>query len=190
MTEKPEGSGSAVTVEDVYLAGKQGAWDVVERAFLRDPALAGRAVRHVKPSSGWTLLHQAAYWGSKDAARLCLAYGGALDVADDHGKIPADIAAGRGDAELAEWLRAGEVGDLWKPVAAAPNRRASSCKWRSCDPTTAVRTAEEDFLVAYAGHAVTIRRGQQYHLDDWGRVLVGWHGTTDPPCGMDGESVL
>lgn len=191
MAEHTDESGTppATTVEAVYLAGKRGAWDVVEQAFRRDPALAGRAVRHVKPSSGWTLLHQAAYWRSKRAARLCLAYGGSLGVADKAGKTPADVAAERGDAELAEWLRAGEVDGLWKP-AASPTARASSCKWRSCDPASAVRVAEEDFAVAYGGHAVKIPRGRRYHVDDWGRVLIGWHGSYDPPRGMDDEPLL
>lgn len=179
---------SAATVEAVYLAGKQGAWDVVEQAFLRDQELAGRAVRYVKPSSGWTLLHQAAYWGSKEAARLCLAYGGSLTLADHRGETPADIAASR-SAALAEWLRAGEVSEVWRPVA-EPNRRASSHKWRSCEPAASVRIAVEDFLVAYAGATIEIREGRRYYVDDWGRVLIGWHGTHDPPCGMDGEPAI
>lgn len=180
---------SATTVEAIYVAGKAGSWGVVERAFVHDPDLAGRAVRYIKQSSGWTLLHQAAYWGSKQPARLCLAYGGALDVADHVGKLPADVAAGRGDAELAEWLRAGEVGGLWKPAADA-TLRASSNKWRSRDLASSVRTAAEDFTVSYGGRALKIRQGQRYYVDDWDRVLVGWHGTHDPPRGMDDESLL
>lgn len=187
MTANPDASGPAV--EAIYEAGKRGAWSDVERAFLQDPALAGGAVRHVKPSSGWTLLHQAAYWGSKDAARLCLTYGGSLEAADNRGKVPADVAAERGHAELAEWLRAGVVSGVWKPVP-RPTMRASSCKWGSHVPATGTRTAAEDFTVAYAGGVVRIGKGRTYHVDDWGRVLVGWHGTFDPPCDMGGESIL
>ncbi len=101
----------------------------------------------------------------------------------------ADVAAGRGDAELAEWLRAGEVGGLWKPAADA-TLRASSNKWRSRDLASSVRTAAEDFTVSYGGRALKIRQGQRYYVDDWDRVLVGWHGTHDPPRGMDDESLL
>ena len=69
------------TVEAVYEAGKQGQWALVARAFAADGILGGMAVRYQRPTSGWTLLHQAAYWLDRDAARLCLHYGAAPESA-------------------------------------------------------------------------------------------------------------
>lgn len=45
-------------------------------------------------------------------------------------------------------------------------------------------------VVAYGGGTTDIPKGGWYFEDSWGRVLVGWHGTVSPPCGMDGESIL
>lgn len=32
--------------------------------------------------------------------------------------------------------------------------------------------------------------GSRYFADEFERTLVGWHGTYDPPRGMDGESMM
>jgi hypothetical protein len=44
--------------------------------------------------------------------------------------------------------------------------------------------------VAYAGCVVTIPQGSTYYVDSFGRVLIGWSGSHNPPCGMDGESMV
>jgi hypothetical protein len=35
-----------------------------------------------------------------------------------------------------------------------------------------------------------IEAGRRHYVDDFGRVLVGWHGSFDPPCGMDDEPMF
>lgn len=35
-----------------------------------------------------------------------------------------------------------------------------------------------------------IRAGDRYFLDDEGGVLIGWHGTYNPPCDMGGDSCI
>jgi hypothetical protein len=44
--------------------------------------------------------------------------------------------------------------------------------------------------VAYAGGVAAIPEGSRYFVDSFERTLVGWHDTYDPPCGMDGESMI
>lgn len=42
----------------------------------------------------------------------------------------------------------------------------------------------------YAGGVVRIRPGDTYYVDKAGAVLVGWHGTYDPPCDMEGYAMI
>jgi len=64
---------------------------------------------------------------------------------------------------------------------------ASSCTWSEGKKTVATC----DFQVGYGGGAgVEVEKGSNIWLDSYGRVLVGWHGTHSPPCGMDGESMV
>lgn len=35
-----------------------------------------------------------------------------------------------------------------------------------------------------------IPKDARYYVDALERPLIGWHGTFDPPSGMDGESLL
>jgi len=37
---------------------------------------------------------------------------------------------------------------------------------------------------------VRIRPGDTYYVDKAGAVLVGWHGTYDPPCDMGGCAMI
>ena len=39
--------------------------------------------------------------------------------------------------------------------------------------------------IKYGGGHVDIPAGGRYYVDSFERVLVGWHGSYDPPCGMD-----
>ncbi|WP_153306309.1 hypothetical protein [Desulfatiglans anilini] len=55
------------TIEGLYKDAKHGNWEQVLSDWRRDPQLAQQCSRYQKPSSGWTFLHQAAYFGHEAA---------------------------------------------------------------------------------------------------------------------------
>ncbi|MGC6770321.1 hypothetical protein [Enterococcus sp. LJL51] len=75
---------------------------------------------------------------------------------------------------------------LWTPPASNSGIRPASNKWDEA----AERTATEEFKVAYGGGIVNVKKGSTYYVDTKDRVLVGWHGTYDPPRDMGGYSIL
>jgi hypothetical protein len=74
---------------------------------------------------------------------------------------------------------------LWEP-SPNPDVLPSSSAWRA----GVARLALYDMRVAYGGGVVAIPAGSRYYVDSFERILVGWHGTYDPPAGMDAESML
>ena len=46
------------------------------------------------------------------------------------------------------------------------------------------RKALAAFRVAYGGAIITVPKGARFYVDSLGRVLVGWHGSYDPPGAM------
>ena len=56
---------------------------------------------------GWTALHEAANQGNREMAEALLRHGADPAAGNDDGKIPADVAAGRGHTELARLLEQG-----------------------------------------------------------------------------------
>lgn len=58
-----------------------------------------------------------------------------------------------------------------------------------CHRCTEHRVANQTFKTTYLRMYVKIVRCQGYWVDADGKVCVGWHGTTDPPAGMDGMSM-
>jgi hypothetical protein len=99
----------------------------------------------------------------------------------------ADIADERKYPALAALLRKASQGAeaLWK-APGEPDLLPSSSLWREA----AERRASEAMRVAYGGGIIKIKAGSRYFVDSFERVLAGWHGTYDPPCGMDGESLI
>lgn len=75
---------------------------------------------------------------------------------------------------------------LWGPSEADPSLVSSSSRWNEAE----VRQASETIRVAYAGAAVTIKPGERYFVDSDGGVLVGWHGTYNPPRDMGCYSLV
>jgi hypothetical protein len=67
-----------------------------------------------------------------------------------------------------------------------PNVLPSSNQWGDA----AERRASVAMPVAYGRGVVTIPAGARYFADAFERPLIGWHGTYDPPCGMDGGSMV
>lgn len=100
---------------------------------------------------------------------------------------PADVAEQHGYHGLASFLRKASIGKqgLWQPPV-DPDVLPSSNRWKEAKE----ESAETELLVAYGGGVVKIPKGGRYFSDSLGRVLVGWHGTFNPPRDMDGESIL
>ncbi len=169
----------------LYQLAKAGKWEDVLGTFaMQGPYFARLAARYVKPSSGWTLLHQAAYWGHESAARQLIGHGSSGTVRGIHdGKTPKDVAESKA-AYFVRILEDVEVGN-WVPMPDATLVAASS-RWGGATP----QRAAHPMKVMYGGTRVSIERGQQYWEDAYGRVVIGWHGTFDPPCDMDGMSMV
>jgi len=174
-------------IKDTYEQAKKGRWDRVLSEWKDIPLIAFRCSRYQKESSGWTFLHQAAYFGHEIACRELIRLGASVNRLSREGKTAADVAEEKGHNALAALLRRASQDEksLWVSPS-DPDLRPSSGRWDEANE----HRATEAMIVAYAGGVVNIPVGARYFVDSFERVLVGWHGTYDPPCGMDGESML
>lgn len=174
-------------VERLYAKAKSGRWEDVWLALAGERELAAACSRYVKPSSGWTFLHQAAYAGNEAAVRGLVRLGAPLGARSKENETARDVATKRGHAVVAALMGEAErgAGALWAPSPDA-ELLPSSCAWGE----GAERRAWRELRVGYGGACVVIPAGARYFVDSYERVLVGWHGTYDPPGGMDGESTL
>lgn len=174
-------------VERAYEIAKRGAWDIVLAGWAEIPLIARRCSRYRRRSSGWTFLHQAAYFGQELASRELIRLGAAVGARAGDGRTAADVSQEKGYPALAVLLRRAlqDEGSLWAP-SSDPDLRPSSNLWSEASE----RSTIEPVFVAYAGEAVLIPRGARYFADSFDRALIGWHGTYDPPSGMAGESML
>jgi len=185
--ESPAAVSLLARIEQLYVQAKGGRWEQVWRALVGESELAAACSRYVHLASGWTFLHQAAYSGDEAAVRVLLRLGALLSVKSNDGETARDVAGRRGHPTLEVTLRDAEVGaaDLWEP-SPEPDLLPSSSAWSK----PAERCAWRELQIAYGGGRVVIPAGARYYVDAFERVLVGWHGTYDPPGGMDGESML
>jgi hypothetical protein len=174
-------------VDQAYELAKTGDWGRLQSEWEDFPIFGRRCSRYVKKSSGWTFLHQAAYFGEEQACRSLIGFGADIGALSLKGKTAADVSANKGHAVVADLLRSAiqERDSLWAP-SIDPDLRPSSNRWKEAKE----RQAVEPMLVAYAKGIVRIPGGSRIYVDSFERVLVGWHGTFSPPCGMDGESML
>lgn len=174
-------------VEGLYAQAKRGAWGTVLTAWQTDPELASVCAHYTKPTSGWTFLHQAAYFGNEAGCRALIQAGASVISASPEGQTPSQVALARGHRHLAEVLdhAASGVDRLWDAPTEA-GVLPSSCLWSEAQP----REALSDLDVAYAGGRAQVREGRTYYVDSFGRVLVGWHGTTTPPTDMGGYPMV
>ena len=174
-------------IEACYEQAKTGKWQRVLADWQELPLLARRCSRYQKASSGWGFLHQAAYFGNEAACRELIRMGASIRQLSLKRETAIGVAQNKGHNALAALLRRARLdeGSLWA-VPCDPDLLPSSCLW---DEALECR-ATETLLVAYGGGVVKIPHGSRYFTDAFGRVLVGWHGTYDPPCGMDGESMI
>lgn len=180
-------SGLQSVIEEAYKQAKKGQWERVLAEWKAFPRIAYRCSRYQKESSGWTFLHQAAYFGQELACRELIRLGAAVNRLSREGKTSADVAEEKGHTALAALLRRAykHEGSQWV-APADPDLRPSSGCWEEANECRAT----EAMLVAYAGGVVKIPAGRRYFADSFERVLIGWHGSYDPPCGMDGEPMV
>lgn len=174
-------------VSDAYEQAKRGSWTELLREWNEAPLFALRCSRYQKPSSGWTFLHQSAYFGNEAACRELIRFGASVHTKALDSKTATDVANEKGHLALAALLQRAGQGEqsLWLPPI-DPNLLPSSGLWDEANE----RRAPKQILVSYANGVVKIPEGAKYFVDSFDRVLVGWHGTYDPPCGIDGESML
>lgn len=177
----------AKKIEVLYGAAKRGKWDEVLDLFMRDSKLAQACCKFSKWSSKWTFLHQAAYHGHERAVRVLITLGANALAASTEDGTAVDVAKRCGHERVAALLEAAAAtgSDIWTPVE-DPRLRPASSAWNEAIE----RSALVRFRVAYGGAIIKIPQGSRYFVDSFERVLVGWHGTFDPPCGMDSMSML
>ncbi|MFS2122648.1 ankyrin repeat domain-containing protein [Pseudomonas sp. Pseusp97] len=175
-------SGLANRIEAAYQEAKSGRWKDVMALWADAPAVARRSSRFQKETSGWTFLHQAAYFGHEKACLELIRLGAAVSALSVTRESPAEVAEKHGHSNIVALLRRAHVDEesLWS-APSDPDVLPSSHAWN--DATE--RRAAENLYVAYAGGTLEILRGSRYYVDAFERVLVGWHGTYDPPYGMD-----
>lgn len=170
-----------------YQAAKNGDWDGIMRAMsTNNHANAGTIARVTNRSSGYGMLHQAAYYNNRVAARELIKHGAIIDLRAKDGKSPIDVARERGFVALGDYLLEA-LRHAWR-VSPNPMTQASSNCYKK--PIEKVNDGAQSFFVGYQGGIIEIVPGARYYEDEWGRVLVGWHGTTNPPRGMDGQSMF
>jgi uncharacterized protein len=174
-------------VEVAYEQAKIGEWDRVLSGWREMPLLARQCSRYQKESSGWGFLHQAAYFGNEAACRELIRLGASVGSLSSKGKTSVDISLERGHVAVASLLQRAllDKESIWA-TAIDPDLRPSSALWGEA----VEYRASEVLLVSYAGGIVKIPNGARHFEDSFGRILIGWHGTYDPPCGMDGESMI
>jgi len=166
-------------VEQAYEEAKQGKWHKLLHDWNMAPALGNRCSRYVNPGSRWTFLHQAAYFGHEEGCRDLIRRGAAIDARAHDGRTPADVANQKGHGRLAVLLEQACIRDktLWGPPA-DPEALPSSNQWQDARP--AIATA--DMFVVYGEKVIRIPQASRHFVDAFGRVLIGWHGSYDPPC--------
>lgn len=178
----------APTIEQLHALADAGDWRPVLAAWERDVVLAQACSRFRCPKTGQRFLHAAARHGNEAACRELLRLGANAGArASVGGQSAVDTAKAAGHPSLAALLTRAteEDGSLWEPPASAA-LWPSSHLWSEATE----REAANAFSVAYGGGVVNIPAGARYFVDALGRTLVGWHGTFNPPCGMDGETMF
>lgn len=174
-------------IDEAYEEAKAGHWDRLMTKWQTSKILARRCSRFQKKGSGWTFLHQAAYFGCENACHLLIELGACINAETHDRRTAADIAKQKGYKNLATFLLKATIteSELWS-TPKDPDVLPGSNQWHEAKEMIAT----SEMYVAYAGGLVQISKDQRYFVDSMNRVLVGWHGTYDPPSGMDGESML
>lgn len=220
------------SVDRLYKEAKLGMWDGVLERLKSDDRLAAKAAVYARPASGWTLLHQAAFWGNDEACRLLLDAGASPAAMCHAGTRPDQAARRRKHDDLAGWLCGlADAAEASRALHAHEQRHAptistglgaivlnacsdgmdrlrrlsksarapvattsdtphaiASCSRRYSEAIE--KRAAAHIYIAYGGGLVCVPQGARYYVDTAGDVLVGWHGTCDPPLDMDGVPLV
>lgn len=172
-----------INIERAFDSARAGNWAQVLEAWQMDQKLARACSRYWEKSSDWTFLHLAARDGQKDVCRELIRQGANGMLHTLEMQNAAEIAWQYGHLELGNLLQRAtdSMGSLWKPVH-DPDLLPSSNLWEEA----VERRATASMRVAYGGGVVNIPAGSRYYVDSFERTLIGWHGSYDPPSGMDG----
>jgi hypothetical protein len=154
----------SLVVAHAYQMAKQGHWDELRAWWEAAPVFAIVCSRYRNASSGWTFLHQAAYFGNDLASRELIRWGAKVNAAVANRETAADIAENRGHDGLADLLRAATTGEanLWDAPSDI-DLLPSSNHW--AEAVTCHAAAE--IHVAYGGGSVVIPAGTRYFADAW-----------------------
>jgi uncharacterized protein len=185
--QSPLDPSRSLVIAHAYRMAKQGAWDELLAWWGAASVFAIACSRYRNAPSGWTFLHQAAYFGNEAASRELIRWGATVNAAAANRETPADTANNRGHDGLADLLHAASTGesDLWEAPSDI-DLLPSSNHW---DEAVTCHAAAE-MQVAYGGGSVVIPAGTRYFADALGRILVGWHGTYNPPLDMGAYSCI
>src|SRR5512146_1696386 len=93
-------------IDKLYGLAKAGNWTRVVATLAGERELAVNCSRYKRPSSGWTFLHQAAYFGHEDAARALIRLGASTTSESKDRETPASVAERRGYKDLSHLLHA------------------------------------------------------------------------------------
>lgn len=127
---------------------------------------------------GWSKFDSIDYQNVIDNIRHCLA-GQPLWMIEQY------WCGFQGEAAIPELEEGFGKGELWEP-SSKPGVLSSSNKWHQAKP----RKSSTPIQVAYGGGLVTIPAGDTYYIDLQERVIIGFHGTYNPPSGMGEESLI
>ena len=182
-------------IEAVYAEAKTGRWRQALEAVRADSLFARYFARYIRPSSGFTPLHHAVNSDNMEAVMEMIKHGAVIDRKSLDNVTPIDLARKLGFDFMVTFLEHALIhgSEYWCP-SVEPSFVTSSCAWGEAKEAVAT----EDMQVMYSGELVHIhgcdlpfiRKGERYYHDDCGRVLIGWHGSHDPPRRYDGENLL
>ena len=99
-----------------YSNGKEGNWKPVEQAMFNDYRFGGKIARYVRKTSGWTFLHQAAFWNDAHACKLFIRFGASTKKLSNDGETPIDVAQKAGYSNVVELLVNAANSSSWTPV--------------------------------------------------------------------------
>lgn len=72
-----------------------------------------------------------------------------------------------------------------------PNKESFWVSTQSTTDNYKKCTASRAFIIVYSGTILQINIGQVFYQNcQTKQVIVGWHGSLDPPCGMNDRSLL